>query len=389
MTAFLSYTFKPLQELKGKTSRVNSVKTSASLHSIRFTLFVGIFFIGFLLTARAADTNEIQELWQNSPHANRDSESFRHWDTEGQIPSDCALCHSTAGFLDYLGNDDSNEGTVETAHPIGSVIECSACHNNSIAQWPEVQFPSGEIIPNTGSSTSCTVCHQGRQSTVGVNAKLENLPPDSVSSELQFLNIHYRAAAATLFGTETKGGYEYANKRYAVKFAHPAPLNNCAGCHDPHALTVDAANCVACHSGLRPDSLASIRTNLIDIDLDGDIKEPIADELYTVYETLGIAITLYSIENSKMPIAYGSDDYPYFFNDIDGSGDAEASESKYPNRYQSWTPRLLRAAYNYQFFSKDPGAWAHNPRYVAQLMIDSIDDISTRIKTALPNYNRP
>ena len=31
----------------------------------------------------------------------------------------------------------------------------------------------------------------------------------------------------------------------------------------------------------------------------------------------------------------------------DGSGDCGADEVSYGNRYQSWTPRLLRAAYNY------------------------------------------
>ena len=46
-----------------------------------------------------------------------------------------------------------------------------------------------------------------------------------------------------------------------------------------------------------------------------------------------------------------------------GDGKADKDEAKYPNRYKAWTPRLLRAAYNYQFVTKDPGAFAHNPTY--------------------------
>jgi len=68
--------------------------------------------------------------------------------------------------------------------------------------------------------------------------------------------------------------------------------------------------------------------------------------------------------------------YPYFFADSDGSGAIEEGEAKYPNRYQSWTPRLLRAAYNYQFVAKDPGAYTHNPFYAMQLLHDSIADLA-------------
>jgi hypothetical protein len=35
-------------------------------------------------------------------------------------------------------------------------------------------------------------------------------------------------------------------------------------------------------------------------------------------------------------------------------------------------PTLAKAAYNYQFYAKEPGAWAHNFDYMAELLIDSI-----------------
>jgi hypothetical protein len=35
----------------------------------------------------------------------------------------------------------------------------------------------------------------------------------------------------------------------------------------------------------------------------------------------------------------------------------------------------LRAAYNYQDASKDPGAFAHNSTYIMQLLYDSISDL--------------
>jgi len=48
--------------------------------------------------------------------------------------------------------------------------------------------------------------------------------------------------------------------------------------------------------------------------------------------------------------------------------------------YRTWTPDLLKAAYNYHYVIKDPGSYSHNPRYIMQLLYDSIDDLggSTR-----------
>jgi len=61
----------------------------------------------------------------------------------------------------------------------------------------------------------------------------------------------------------------------------------------------------------------------------------------------------------------------------------------FPNRYQSWTPRLLKAAYNYQFVAKDSGAFAHNPHYVIQLMIDSIESLSVVSEIETTGFQRP
>jgi hypothetical protein len=36
---------------------------------------------------------------------------------------------------------------------------------------------------------------------------------------------------------------------------------------------------------------------------------------------------------------------------------------------------LLRAAYNYQWYLKDPGAFAHNGKFMLQILIDALDDV--------------
>jgi len=51
------------------------------------------------------------------------------------------------------------------------------------------------------------VCHQGRQSTPSVDKKPGQLADDTVNPSLGFINIHYRAAAATMCDSEAKGSY--------------------------------------------------------------------------------------------------------------------------------------------------------------------------------------
>ena len=42
-------------------------------------------------------------------------------------------------------------------------------------------------------------------------------------------------------------------------------------------------------------------------------------------------------------------------------------------------PVLLRAAYNYQYVQKDPGAFAHNGQYVIQVLYDTLVDLNANV----------
>ena len=338
-------------------------------------------------TAFADEQSPIQQKWQESPHADSASESFRHWDKDGEIPTSCATCHSMTGFLDFTGEDGSQAGVVDNPAAIGTVVGCSTCHHEALEKLDSVAFPSGFSATDTGSSTTCLVCHQGRLSTVQVDEKLEGLDDDTVSDDLAFLNVHYRAAGASLYGGDAKGGYEYAGKQYVGKFAHPAPFDSCSGCHDPHTLAVQEASCATCHAGV--ENLADIRLGSGDIDGNGDQNSGVSLELSNMHKILGETVTQYAAQIAKAPIAYHPHNYPYFFEDTNNDGKASDDEAIYPNRYQHWTPRLVRAAYNYQFYAKDPGIWAHNPRYAAQLLIDSVDDLAGRLKVSMPDFVRP
>ena len=191
--------------------------------------------------------------WVASPHAWHSREAFTHWNDEGEIPTACAKCHSTAGFHDYLGLGGSEAGKVDKPALPGKGVTCVACHNSAIQEIHEVTFPSGAVIEWLSPDARCMICHQGRQSTPQVNKALADAGAgdDRVSDKLKFLNVHYRAAAATRFGTEAQGGYEYAGKKYVGLYLHDEDSTLCVDCHDNHTLQVSVDRCVDCHEGVK------------------------------------------------------------------------------------------------------------------------------------------
>lgn len=315
--------------------------------------------------------------WAQSPHAKADARAFNNWNEQGEIPEDCARCHSTPGFLDYIGADGSTPGVVDRKAPTGSLIGCSACHNETTRMMSSVTFPSTLRVENLGAEARCMTCHQGRTAGATVDAAVAGRDEDTVVPELEFINVHYRAAGATLMGTLARGGYEYPGRAYASQRNHPAPFNSCITCHELHTVAPKSEPCAACHDGVTDrESLASIRKGKVDYDGNGNVTEGIAAEIATLHDRLLQAIRAYAADTAGAPIGYDGHAHPYFFNDSDGDGAISKAEAKGANKYASWTPRLLKAAYNYQFVAKDPGAYAHNAPYVIQLLHDSLADLS-------------
>lgn len=190
--------------------------------------------------------------WAGSGHADAQAEAFTHWNeaTPQEIPVACAKCHSTPGYLDFLGADGSAVGQVDKAAPIGTVITCIACHNDVTAKMTSVVFPSGVEIQDLGPEARCMQCHQGRASTPTVNKAIADAglsDDDTVSDKLGFINIHYFAAAATQYGTLVQGGYQYPGQAYDAEAAHVAGFDTCVGCHDSHTLKVKVEACATCH----------------------------------------------------------------------------------------------------------------------------------------------
>lgn len=338
----------------------------------------------------SASVVEISNEWAKSAHADSTSLAFTDWDTTDppSIPMTCALCHSYYGFIDYLGEDGSEPGKVDKEAKIGSVLFCNTCHNPSTPAYNTVVFPSGDKVTGLGMEATCMTCHHGRQSTVSVNKATAGKPEDTPIEKQNFINPHYFPAAATQAGATVQGAYQYDGQTYAGRFEHTKTMNTCIECHSPHSLEIDPKSCSPCHSNVvNEEDLRDIRQSKVDYDGDGDVKEGIASELENRVALLYQALRDYAANVLGTPIAYTSESNPYFFVDTDNDG--KVSEEEATTRYAKWSPRLLRAAYNYQFVQKDPGAFVHNPKYLLQVTFDSLKDLSAAVPVNMDGLVRP
>jgi hypothetical protein len=339
----------------------------------------------------------IVTAWEGSAHADLTAPAFTNWDDQanGLIPSNCAKCHSTPGYLDFVGADGSEPGVVNHTQPIGSGVECIACHNEAADQLSVIAFPSGVEVHPLATEANCLACHQGRNATGTVDNAIERASTkkttaDKVIELARWPNIHGGAAAATQYGTQVQGGYQYAGKLYDWRFDHVEDYATCTQCHNAHTLAVNVDDCATCHKNVRTAAdLVNIRTEFsaLDYDGDGNTKAGIAAEIDTVRELLYTAIQRYGQEILDTQIVY-SPSSPYFF--VEPAAESASSSTAAatpapeadvqpakPIAFDQWTPRLVRAAYNYNLAMQDEGAYAHNAKYVIQLLYDSIEDLNS------------
>jgi hypothetical protein len=319
------------------------------------------------------------DIWAGSGHADAAAEAFNHWNEADPkaVPAVCARCHSSTGIVNYL-----NGASVDVPVP-GGVITCTTCHNPTVSALSEVTFPSGAVISGLGPEARCMTCHQGRESKVSVDESVKDMDADTVNSDIKFMNIHYFFAGATLYGAQAHGGYEYDGKIYDIKFTHTEGIDTCLGCHDQHSLKVKIEVCQTCHEGVTTvEDLKNNRMNgsLEDYDGDGNTTEGIYYEIQGIQELAYAGIKAYAKDVAGTGIVYDPNTYPYFFTDAEGDGNIDQADGKNVS-FTTWTPRLLKAAYNYQFSVKDPGAFAHNAKYVIELLCDSIDDLNAKLPT--------
>jgi len=334
---------------------------------------------GTNLVGYSLATTPIAEQLAMSGHGNLTGEPFRHWDEDGEVQTSCAKCHSDSGLADY-----GMDGTVDVPAALPLGLQCSTCHDpipntlyENLAKYPAldfIEFPSGDTASLFNSSNVCITCHQGRESGVSVDEEIADVP----GGPYTFINVHYYAAAASFFGEETHGGYQYAGLDYVgrnVFPSHEETEQSCIGCHMngtsfDHTFEPDIANCQTCHTGATFETLSG---------------SPAAnyDAITATHEELLEEIQDYANDILGEPIAYG-DGYPYFYFDLNGNDIADANEQNFGNRYNLFDEALLKAAYNYQLVAKDPFGYIHNGTYLRQLIQDSVEDLGGAVSVPAP-----
>lgn len=336
-------------------------------------------------------------------HFDGASMAFRDWDDAGVVPYACSKCHSAQGLPDFIkaggtqivSSSGSSYNIGIGIHPTANGFMCSTCHDE--ANWPglyavtSVPFPSGKTATFSTEKDDkgnlkpvpanlCLECHQGRESTVSMNAAIAAsgaksddavaMKADGKTPAISFKNIHYFAAGATIFGTQVQSAYEFKDQKYNGVHPHVAAAKlNCSSCHDVHALGVKTQVCTGCHANAK-DGLDKISMTAVDYDGNGK-TEGMEVELKGMASALYAAMQKYALDKTKDGFIYDTASYPYFF--VAGADGKVAKDDKGAAiRFSKWTPNLVRAAYNLQFFNKDPGAFTHNGKYMAQLLYDSI-----------------
>ncbi len=327
----------------------------------------------------------------DSGHFDPTAEPWRHFDEDGAVKAECARCHAPpsglAIFLETGANPTEDQ-------PLSYGMSCETCHVGTDfgtdpprKQVATVTFPGGKTITNPGGDDSflCMTCHQGRVGKADIDAAIAG------GGSLSFMNVHYLAAGGSLYGTEAQVAYEYPGKSYAGKFGHVGPETaECVYCHEVKAdrhsfLPTLRDECRLCHQESTPGDITTVRlARGDDYDGDGNTTERLKDEVAALSSALYAEIQAAAATDGN-PIVFDPVTYPYFFHDTNGNGVAEPSEVSFGNRYTAWTPKLLKAAHNYQMSQKEPGNWAHNTQYTVQVIIDSIEDLGGDVST----YSRP
>lgn len=356
------------------------------------------------------DPNEtdINKDWAQSGHAGHiasatpDTESvWGHYDWDQSNRASCQRCHTATGAKNFLtspgaynsaNNDFSHltDWTAATGSNQNELLFCWACHsdvgtgtlrNPGAITETYSAATSGDpattvAYPDIDKSNVCMACHIGRETGEVIK---NNVDADGVRG---FINSHYLTAGATLFN---ESGYEFAGQTYnsgyhkEIGVADTAGTGTdgpCVSCHmhsaEQHTFevvtkdgagTVTAVNstaCASCHATMSASLLEEKKATFV------EAMEALKDAL----EAKGI---------------YFGEAYPYFFTApyvVGGTNtgftnwnsvavtlgvglDIDATGTGWKN--------VMGAAFNYNLFEHDPGAYAHNRTYALSLIRDSID----------------
>jgi hypothetical protein len=229
-------------------------------------------------------------------------------------------------------------------------------------------------------------------------------------------NIHDIQGGANVWGSAAHVGYEYAGNAYAGLARHGGQKADCIGCHQPkttrHTMRVDdaaaAGGCLGngCHSDSNYTHYFNAARALTTTNgYDGNAATTtLSGEIGSFVSALAAAMNGYQrahgftavaqtiTTNCVSPlkagqcaadfvsganICYDSVRQGFYAEPGNTTGLCATGASAPLKSWVGYDPKMSRAAYNmtFQNAGNDPGYWAHNFDYVAELLYDSITDL--------------
>jgi hypothetical protein len=267
-----------------------------------------------------------------------------------------------------------------------------------------IQPPYAKITANTATSLTFATA-----SASVVAGQFYQIVPNEAAVDGQlsgaaFQDGHNLVAAATFFGGNAAGYYEYAitwdplptgsaTKTYLRLGSHSGAV--CTNCHDAHGLAIPTTftcgfGCHATHAGTSDQTMAGLRLKTGRWYMSGT-DQGVYQNFLQMRALLYTAIQRYSLAKGNVGAGTavicfndGAGGDSFFLGTAEGQSDGGCSTLLWgkPGSNTAYTPRLLRAVYDYRLLVQDPGAWAHNPRYATEIMYDAIRDLNMGIQPA-------
>jgi hypothetical protein len=348
----------------------------------------------------------INQQWAESRHADKTAVgAWAHYnwtEVAGAIRNDgsatssrtaCQRCHTTRGVIKLLTETNGNTlayvpFTDYDRNYKPEMLHCNGCHTDNLGGLRSVgpitvDFATvGFTFPDALASNVCLACHTGRESGLDIKADTD---PDGVRS---FINSHYLSAGGTVY---TATGYEYTGQNYDNPASYRHDVIGTPDSATEAGTPVDTGSkgpCIGCHMS------APNKHRFLPVVIDEAtgaitaITSPVCASCHTGADALSPAILTEEKEHFHAALEaldaqlaargmFFFEAHPYFYNAPGGQGGgftnwagvAVALGLPAVPGYQD----VMGAAFNFNLFEHDPGAFAHNRFYVKRLIFDSID----------------
>ena len=306
------------------------------------------------------------------------------------VPTTCARCHSSRGLRRLPGRRQHRpRAGWTTRQRRESVVRCATCHTPAAETLTAVTFPSGAKVTGLGAEATCMTCHQGRAS----GADVDKVIADARS---RCRRGHGRRRPMRVHQHPLLPGGGHALRRPGQgrlsvrrrRSTTPASATWTASTPASAATTRTRTQarwdaCATCHPGVKdlPTRATSGMMSSRNRDYDGDGNRDrghLPRARRAARRSCSQAIARYGVEKNG-PLCYGEHASLLVQGHQRQRGHAAPRRQCRANGYKRWTPRLPKAAFNYQMASKDPGAFAHNAKYIMQLLYDSTTDVNERL----------